>query len=85
MGYYIPNEQPLENHGAEPTNQPKSLSEIPDGKALICQVDNGPFVANGLIYSDRELSDFTYPSDRRRKKWFLMDETIAHELSGYNK
>ena len=85
MGYYIPNGQPIENLGAEQTRKPNLLSEVQNGKALICQVDNGHFKANGLIYSERELEDFSEPSDRRPKKWFLMDEEIAHKLSGYKK
>lgn len=84
MGYYIPNDEPVTNKGAEQINWPKSFSEIPEDKALICEVDNGPFKANGLCYSEREFEAFTYPEDRRQKRWFLMDKKTAHKLSGYN-
>lgn len=85
MGYYIPNNEPVINKGAEQISQPKSFDEIPEDKALICEVDNRLFKANGLIYSQIEFEDFTYEDDLRPKKWFLMDKTQAHKLAGYNK
>lgn len=83
MGYYIPNDEPIENKGAELTKLPDTFAEIPEGKALICEVDNRIFKANGLIYSEREFDDFCHPEDVRPKRWFLMDKQKAHELSGY--
>ena len=83
MGYYIPNDKPISERGAEPISRPQSFSEVPEGKALICEVDNRIFKANGLIYSEREFEDFNYPSDYRPKKWYLMDKEEAHKLSGY--
>lgn len=38
----------------------------------VCLVDNGPFTAAGVIFSQRELEAFSYPSDNRRKIWFLV-------------
>lgn len=84
MGYYIPNNEPVQNKGAEPISQPKSFDEVPEDKALICEVDNMIFKANGLIYSEREFKDFSLEDDSRPKRWFLMDKTKAHELAGYN-
>ncbi len=84
MGYYIPNNQPMSTREVEQINQPTKLADIPEDKALICTVDNGFFIANGLIYSERELEDFSIPTDTRPKKWYLMDKQEAHKLSNYN-
>lgn len=82
MGYYIPNNIPLEERGATPTSF-LNFDDIPEDKALICEVDNYHFKANALIYSNRELEEFSNPSDRRQKRWYLMDKKEAHQLSGY--
>ena len=84
MGYYIPNDEPVAHKGAELIRKPKSFSEIPEDKALICEVDNHTFKANGLMYSEREFEDFNDPSDYRIKRWYLMDKQIAYKLAGYN-
>ena len=90
MGYYIPNNRTLETQAAiflakiQPTIMPKSLKDVPEGEALICQVDNGFFKANALIYSERELKDFSDNSDERPRKWFFMTKNIAHQLSDYS-
>lgn len=83
MGYYIPNNEPIQNKGAESIMPPNSFEDIPENKALICQVDNFAFKANGLVFSKGEYDAFTYPDDHRPKKWFLMDKEQAHQLSGY--
>jgi len=83
MGYYIPNNEPITNKGAERINCPKSFEEVPEDKALICEVDNFIFKANGLCFSAREFDAFNEPDDSRPKRWFLMDKKQAHELSGY--
>lgn len=83
MGYYIPNDKPLSERGAIESGFFAKLSEVPEGKALICEVNNFSFKANGLIYSQRELEDFSEPGDRRPKKWYLMDKEEAHALAGY--
>ncbi len=65
-------------------NVPKSLSEIPADKALICVVDNGPFEAAALAFDDRELEHFTWNTeDERPKTWLMMDKKLAYELTGF--
>lgn len=83
MGYYLPNDEPIVNKGAEHINKPDNFSDIPEDKALICEVDNSYFKANGLCYCKEEFEAFDSPSDRRPKKWFLMDKEKAHKLSNY--
>ncbi len=85
MGYYIPNSISLESNGATRTNVTNNLSDVPDDKALICQIDNGSFMANALMYSQKELDYFIDPRDKRKKSWYLMDKQKAHDLSGYKK
>ena len=83
MGYYIPNGVSLEEQGAEEINQIR-FDEIPNNKALICQVNNGAFKANALCYSQEEYDVFTgNKADTRPRKWFLMEKEQAHKLSNY--
>jgi hypothetical protein len=66
--------------------QPKSYKEIPEGKAIICVVDNGPFEAAAFCYNEREFEEFAEAiSDTRPKKWVLMDRATAEKLSGYSR
>ena len=89
MGYYIEvprdkekAEQLVQLYDAEIVPRPSSLSEIPNGKALICVVDNGLFEAAGFCYSEREFKDFVF-DDGRPRKWLIMDLGKAKKLSGY--
>jgi len=84
MGYYIPNNQPISSReGVEEVSLP-AFNDIPEGKALICEVDNVYFQANALAFSEEELKRFTNPTDNRNKRWFLMDKELAHISCGYN-
>jgi anti-sigma regulatory factor (Ser/Thr protein kinase) len=90
MGYYI---QTPENkgkaaqlvalHNAEELAEVMAFAEIPDGKALVCVVDNGPFEAAALCFSEQEQQEFNTPGDMRSRSWLLMDRALAHELAGY--
>jgi len=62
--------------GGQKIPQPKKWVEN-----LVCVVENGPFDAAGYIFSQRELEDFSYPDDNRRKIWIIFPN--AAELSGY--
>jgi len=84
MGYYIPNNIPIEQReGVEKISFIGSFSSIPEGKALIVAVDNGGFKAYALAYSQNELNVFNNPQDFRPKNYYLMDKQEAHSLSGY--
>jgi hypothetical protein len=62
---------------------PKAFSQVPEGKALISVVMNGPCDAAALCFDAQEFDVFTRPDDGRPKTWLLMDKQKAHELTGY--
>ena len=90
MGYYIEvpenkgkAQQIIDIHGAELLNKvPLSVNDVPEDKAIIVIVDNGPFEAAAFAYNDMELREFARP-DRRTRQWLLMDRAKACELTGY--
>ncbi len=82
MGYYI-NEvdgKPLGSNkkeeliklGATVIGCPVNFSDVPNGKSLICVVNNYIFEAAGHAYSEREFEAFAEP-DGRPRTWLLMD------------
>lgn len=90
MGYYIEVPQPrgkaqqlADLHGATLTTCPATFEEVPEGQALLCIVDNGPFEAVALCYDVDEFNVFNDPEDPRPRQWMLMEQTKAHELAGY--
>ena len=93
MGYYIevPNdkqkaEQLVELHGAQIILKPKSFNDVPEGKGLICVVDNGMFEAAAFCYSAGEFKEFETDygngGNQRPRKWVLLDIDKAKKLSG---
>lgn len=91
MGFYIEvpqsrgkPQQLADLYGAITVTCPETFADVPEGQALICVVDNGPFEAAALCYSADEFATFKDPSDPRVRRWMLMDQTKAHELAGYN-
>lgn len=84
MGYYIPNGVSIETRETvERIPCPKNFNEIPNGKALIVEVDNAFFKAYGYAYNENEFKAFTEPHDNRRKAFYLMDESLAKKLSNF--
>lgn len=89
MGYYInprdkTKEQYLAACGEELPSCPK-WTDIPQGKVLVCWINNGFMTAAAIAYSERELEDFTRPNDPRPKKWFLLsfeDAVAASDWRG---
>jgi len=43
--------------------------------ALVCLVDNGPFTAAGVAYSQAELDAFSY-NDGRKRKWYEVPKSL---------
>lgn len=90
MGYYIevPNnkgkaQQLADLHRATILPQrPESFEDAPEGTAIICVVDNGPFEAAALCYSREEFVEFARP-DGRPQTWLLMSQRLAYDLAGY--
>jgi hypothetical protein len=88
MGYYINGSlaskfksDQLQRKGAirlDPDEVPTSLGQVPQGLVLICVVENGPFDAAGICYSERELQEFRRVGhtslDQRHKDFLLMDK-----------
>lgn len=93
MGYYI--ETPVlhgkaawlaDAYDAELlAGPPVDLSELPEGKALVCVADNGIFEAAGYAFSDAELDAFDEPADTRPKQWLVMDKPTVEKLSGFTR
>ena len=91
MGYYINKEMPALGkanaiaglYGGAIINRPNSFSDIPQGKALIVVIDNGPFEAAGFAYSEREFQAFTEIGDSRPKTFVTLDWGKAVELTGF--
>ena len=92
MGYYI--QTPDHNNkalqivnmfDAKVIPQPKSFSEVPLGKALICVIQNQLFDAAGFAFDEKEFEAFRAPdTDRQRPRtWLLMDRNRAEALTHY--
>lgn len=52
----------------------------PPGEVIICVVDNGPYEAVAICYSEQEMQEFNDPDDDRRKEWLLMDRKEVIDL-----
>ena len=88
MGAYInpPNhgkEQWLNTNGVKLSNPSTDLlkSKITDEKVPVCLVDNGPFSAAGIAFSEAEVDAFTSPTDFRPKQWYVVDRKVARKVS----
>lgn len=93
LGYYIQTTSAhdkaryiVANYGGQLlTTAPKTYASIPQGKALIVVLDNGPFEAAGFCYDAGEFEAFTYSGDARPKQYVLIDRVLAEQLTGYAK
>jgi len=91
MGYYIETESNInkakyliKEHKAVEIAQPKSFSEVPVDKGLVIIVDNVFFEAIVFIYSNREFEEFTDSTDRRAKRFLLLDRELVCKLTKYS-
>ena len=87
MGYYIETpersnkaEQIARIHDGEIIPQPLNFSKVPEGKALICVVDNRIFEAAAFCYNEAEFKVFSDPNDVRGRKWVIIQRDVACEL-----
>lgn len=63
---------------------PNNLKMIPYNHVLVCLVNNGPFRAAAVIYSNDELKAFANPSDGREKTWHIVSlEKIKEVCPNY--
>lgn len=69
-------------YAAEKITRVPAWEDIPEGKALVCVVDNGIFEAAGVAYSSEEYGEFTRPEDPRPREYVLMDRDMAFRTAG---
>ena len=68
--------------GAECIERPEHFTDVPEGKYLLCAVENPTFDAVGIAYNVYEFVRFSEgldPMDRRRRTWLLIDESYVRE------
>ena len=70
----------LRNEGTEIDKAPQ-WSEVPEGTLPVVLVDNGPFTAAGIAFSERELREFSDPGDYRPKRWYIVPIRKLLEVS----
>lgn len=91
VGYYIQTSRPrnkaadiyTEHPSSELIPQPASFAEVPEGKGLICVVDNGPFEAAAFCFDEWEFEEFIRTDEDRTRTWILMPRELAEKLSGF--
>ena len=66
-----------ENYGS--TRQEQYAALCKDGFLPVCLVDNGPFTAAGIAYSQGEYEAFSY-EDPRPRKWFIAPAALLQEF-----
>lgn len=42
---------------------------------MVCLVDNGPFTAAAIAFSEDEFRQFSDPTDTRFKEWYRVEES----------
>lgn len=76
--------------GMQPTNKAQFIldhvdgavaldkpSDVQDDHVPVCVVSNGPFEAAAIAYNDREIEEFTRPTDMRPKVWISIPKAWA--------
>jgi hypothetical protein len=63
---------------ATPTKGPQPITET---HVPVCLVNNGPFTAAAVAFSERELEAFQQPGDYRPKTWFLVERAKVRTVS----
>jgi hypothetical protein len=90
MGFYINTGAPKDkaaylvkfHQGRRLFSPPAKFSDIPEDKALIVVLDNGPFEAAGYCCDEDEFHCFTGP-DARPRQYVLIDKVMANRLTGF--
>lgn len=86
MGFYVnpaseSKESFLHQNGVIVPNTFK-FADLSQGKLPVILVDNGPFTAAAIAYSERELQAFTNPSDTRTRTTYIVDIEKILEVAG---
>ena len=76
----MPKEVWLAQNGEQLPGVPK-WEDVPSGMLPVCLMNNGPFTAAGIAYSQRELEEFSRADDPRPKVWFLCLTDDLHTVS----
>jgi len=77
MGQYInPPDMTKERFLHESGRRIKHPIEAAPDEFPVCLVDNGPFTAAGIAYDDREVEEFSKPTDHRPKAWFAVKRSL---------
>lgn len=76
---YISKEKWLYHHAKVALEQPPPFDkeDIP-----LCLVNNGPFTALAVAYSENEMQAFTQPEDPRPKVWFTAKRDVIEKELG---
>jgi hypothetical protein len=89
MGYYIQTPSAksraqylMKKEGAVAMPPDMGWNDRPDGKSIVCVVDNGSFEAAGYAFDKAEYEMFNRP-DGRPRAWLLMDTKRVRELSRF--
>ena len=61
---------------------PVSFDAVPENKALICVVHNGPFDAAAWIYNEIEFNDFTDNRHSIPKTWMVAPKDLIELYTG---
>lgn len=87
MGFYIETDRPIDKARtilSNPEAKALQLGSLPTyvtdclpGKVLVCVVENGPFDAAGIIFSQRELDHFWNDESGRPRTWLYVDREWA--------
>ena len=81
MGCYINTAAGKEAWLAENATPVRGPMPITETHVPVCLVDNGPFTAAAVAYSERELEAFTQPTDFRPKQWFYVSREAVRAVS----
>jgi len=75
MGYYVNSKDGKEKWLVENGKSIPKPSVIPFGDdTVVVLVDNGPFTAAGIAFSQKEYEALTQPTDTRTKSYWLVNK-----------
>ena len=89
MGFYLnPNDMTkeifLRKYGKEITKEDFLNPNYDPSMMKVCLINNGPFTAAGIGYSQQECEEFCRPSDMRPKRFYAVhpSDAKAHGCEG---
>ena len=70
-----------QHNGTLTLNPPTNFNDVPEGKALIVVVDNGPFEAAAHLDNQQEFDHWMKFNDPRPRTYILIDKNLAEQLA----